>query len=236
MRRVVLVLVMAAVSCGSRPDPLPGLPRVMLWAWERPERMPFLNPQSTGVAFLAGTVSWRDGKVDARPRYQPLDLPNGTVVMAVTRLESLSLPLPDVDAVRAPILETAALRRVQAIQIDFDARASERAWYAGLLRRVRDRLDPRIPLTITALVSWCLNDSWIEGLPVRDAVPMLFRMGRGEPQARWSFRPVVCQSSLGISTDEPLGRLPAGRRLFIFHPRPWTAEAYRAAMHLAGTY
>ena len=37
-----------------------------------------------------------------------------------------------------------------------------------------------MPLTITALASWCDGDDWIDGLPVADASPMLFRMGRGD--------------------------------------------------------
>jgi hypothetical protein len=205
----------------------------MLWAWERPEHLGFLDPKSAGVAFLARTVSWRAGNIASRPRYQPLDLPPGTVVMAVTRLESFSPPLPDVDIIVAHILRTAELPGVKAIEIDFDARLSERAWYAELVRRVRQRLNPRLPLTITALASWCMRDPWISDLPVNDAVPMLFRMGAGEPRRVSEFSVEACRSSLGISMDEIPDWLPRGRRLFIFHPTPWTFEAYRGAMRLA---
>jgi hypothetical protein len=235
-RRKTWALAMALVAlggCRERPDPLPGFPRVMLWAWERPERMRFIDPRLVGVAFLAGTVSWRDGRVDSRPRYQPLELPPGTAVMAATRLESFSPPLPNVEAVAGEILKTAELPRVKAIQIDFDARLSERQWYAELLRRVRARLNAGVPVTITALASWCERDSWIAGLPIADAVPMLFRMGVGEPRGVRDFPAGVCRNSLGVSTDEVPEKMPGGRRLFIFHPRPWTVEAYRGAIELA---
>jgi hypothetical protein len=67
------------------------------------------------------------------------------------------------------------------------------------------------------------------GLPVAEAVPMLFRMGPGERPAR-TFRPQLCRSSAGVSLDEPLREPPSAARLYIFNPRPWTAASYRAAL------
>jgi hypothetical protein len=233
VRLLVAATVLGTVSCGVRPDPLAGFPRVMLWAWERPERMGFLDPKSAGVAFLARTVSWRDGRVTSRPRYQPLELPPGTVVMAVIRLESLSPPLPKLDGIVQEVLRIAMLPRVRAIEIDFDSRHSEHAWYGELVRRVRERLSPQLPLTITALASWCQGNPWIRALPVSDAVPMLFRMGADEPRRVDGFSAGICRSSLGISTDEVPERMPRGRRLFIFSPKSWTRESYFGAMRLA---
>src|SRR5438309_12019664 len=47
------------------------LPNVVLWAWERPEDLRFIDPQRTGVAFLAATVSISsNGSVCFRPRMQ----------------------------------------------------------------------------------------------------------------------------------------------------------------------
>src|ERR1700687_4297711 len=53
------------------------MPRVVLWAWERPVDLRFINPRETGVAFLARTVYPRSSEVVVRPRLQPLDLPEG---------------------------------------------------------------------------------------------------------------------------------------------------------------
>lgn len=205
----------------------------MLWAWERPERLGFIDANAAGVAFLARSISWRAGNVTVRPRFQPLEIPNDAKVMAVVRLESFAPPLPGVEAVAEDILPAALLPRVGALQIDFDARASERGWYAALLGRLRQRMPRAMPLTITALASWCLGDRWIRPLPIADAVPMLFRMGAGEPREVRDFRLDVCRASLGISTDEVPYAAPHGRRLFVFHPRPWTPEAYRAAIDLS---
>ena len=153
--------------------------------------------------------------------------------MAVVRLESRGLPLPEPGAVRDEILKAATVQGVQALQVDFDARLSERDWYRTLLQDLHSKLKPSMPLSITALASWCDRDNWVDGLPVSDAVPMLFRMGAGEPKDTREFRAGACLASFGISTDELPADLPHGRRLFVFHPRAWDENAYRAAVRLA---
>jgi len=223
------VMIISAAGC-RRSDPLPMLPRVMLWAWERPEHLTYIDTSAAGVGFLARTIGWPDGRVESRPRYQPLEVPPATAMVAVVRLESRTGPLPDAGAIAEEVSKLAELPRVRAVQIDFDARRSEREWYAELLRRVH----MRVPLTITALASWCQRDSWIAGLPVVDAVPMLFRMGAGEPREVREFSVGVCRSSMGVSLDEPVYAAPHGGRVWIFNPRSWTAESYRAAMQVAG--
>ena len=232
MRRALLLTISLLTACSRPPDRLPGSPRLILWAWERPERLGFLDPRAAGIAYLARTVSWRDGALTVRPRLQPLEAPPGAWIMAVVRLESRP-PLPAPEAVAREILAAAAHPGVRALQIDFDARASEREWYAALLRRVRDGLDPAKPLTITALASWCLGDPWVRGLPVADAVPMLFRMGAGEPHEVRDFSAEVCRASLGVAVDELPYTVPRGRRLFVFDPRPWTRDSYRGALALS---
>jgi hypothetical protein len=34
----------------------------------------------------------------------------------------------------------------------------------------------------------------------------------------------ACRGALGLSTDEPLGVVADGRRVYIFNPKPWTAR------------
>jgi hypothetical protein len=190
----------------------------------------FVDPHAVGVAYLARTISWRRGQVDSWPRMQPLKVPPGTAVMAVVRLESRPGLLPPLEEVARPVLQDAANPAVRAVQIDFDARQSEREWYAGLLRRLESGLDGKKPLGMTALASWCLGDPWIRELPVSDAVPMLFRMGKGEPRDVREFSSGVCQASVGVATDELPYAIPHGRRVFVFAPRGWTPESYRAAL------
>src|ERR1039458_2560605 len=49
-----------------------AVPPLVLWAWERPEDLRFLNPKLTGVAFLAGTVRLGPDGLSFPPRLQPL--------------------------------------------------------------------------------------------------------------------------------------------------------------------
>ena len=210
-------------------DPLPGFPRVFLWAWERSENLEFLDPHAAGIAFLARTVWLGGAAVSVRPRLDPLRYPPGAVLMAVVRVEPRDSALPPAEEVSAAIAEAAQIPGVRALQVDFDATLSQRSFYRDVLVRLRRRLPPSTPLSITALTSWCESDDWIAGLPVAEAVPMLFRMGPGERPAR-TFRPPLCRSSAGVSLDEPLRQPPSAPRLYIFNPRPWTESTYRAAL------
>ncbi|MBZ5622485.1 MAG: DUF3142 domain-containing protein [Acidobacteriia bacterium] len=231
MKSLSAVAVLAAVVLlWPRPaDPLPGFPRVFLWAWERPENLEFIDPHSTGVAFLARTVFLRNGAVSVRPRLQPLRYPPGAVLMSVVRVEPDRSAMPPVGEASAAIAEAANIPGVRALQVDFDATLSQRAFYREVLTSLRERMPATMPLSITALASWCEGDRWITGLPVSEAVPMLFRIGPGERPAR-QFQPRLCRASAGVSTDEPLREPPSAPRLYIFNPHSWTRAEFQAAI------
>lgn len=57
----IITLLLLASPCFRPPDPLPGFPKLILWAWERPEDLRFIVPGATGVAFLASTITIEDG-------------------------------------------------------------------------------------------------------------------------------------------------------------------------------
>src|SRR5437016_1872857 len=158
----------------------------MLWAWEVPQDLRFLRTPGVGVAFLATSLLLRDDTVLVRRRMQPLLISPETSVMAVVRIESDARHRPllsirqrtrTVDLIHDLIQTT----RVSAVQIDFDARQSERGFYGLLLRDLRARLRNSTFLSITALVSWCGPTSWLRRLPVDEIVPMVFRMGPEGP-------------------------------------------------------
>jgi hypothetical protein len=234
MRRFVLFgslamapLFLARISVW--PDPLPHFPSLVLWAWETPQDLRFV-PESVGIAFLARTVWMHGGEVRSRPRLLPLLYKPGAALMAVVRMESTGSGLPPVAAAVQEALPAARIPGVRAVQIDFDGRESQREWYRGFLVELRRSLPSSMPLTITALESWCEEGAWIRRLPVDDATPMLFRMGLGENPTPSSFDPAVCSSSVGVSTDELPVRIPPARRLYFFHPGPWTRDAYDTAV------
>jgi len=207
-------------------------PHTMLWAWETPEDLRGLDVSRTGVAFLAGELRLADN-VTVRPRMQPIALEPGTWVMAVVRVEP---PAKFVDSemlrrsTAQAIVSLTAQRGVRGVQVDFDATATQRDFYAAVLREVRRELPREMPLSMTALVSWCGANSWLRSLPVDEAVPMFFRMGGpAEERARRArnqndVRAALCAGSVGVSTDEAWPPIGPRQRVYVFRAGPWTKE------------
>jgi hypothetical protein len=226
--------------------PLVTFPPVVLWAWERQEALDFIDVQGIGVAFLARTLYLSGSDVIVRPRLQPFSAPPDTQLMAVVRMASDRWRPPDLSASQrematAAIAEIGALSGIQALQVDFDATVSQRAFYRDVLQQLRRQLPASMPLSITALASWCIFDDWLTGLPVDEVVPMVFRMGADQHRVRRylaqdDFRAAACRYSLGISTDEPLPTLRPGRRLYVFHPYAWRLEAMTSFLEELGRW
>ena len=223
---------------GSR---MQGYPRLFLWAWERPEDLDFIDPQRVGVAFLSRTIYLQGDKVIERPRMQPLKVAPATTLIAVVRIEAVRDNRPTLSASQraetvAALTRAARAPKVSALQIDFDALESEREFYKSLLLELRPRLPQGMPLSITALASWCIYDNWLDGLPVDEAVPMLFRMGVDEGHIKsylkegGEFRSPLCRLSSGLSTDEPLKLASPPARTYIFHTKSWTKDSVRSAL------
>ncbi len=216
-------------------------PRMVLWAWERPENLSYIDPANVGVAFLAQTVHLLGDEVEIRPRLQPLQVPKGTILLAVVRISTSHSSKPTLSndqlhTTEESILEVAHTEGIQGLQIDFDATVSERAFYRSLIDSLRCRLPDSLSLSITALTSWCLGDPWIADLPVDDAVPMLFRLGpdRYEVLDRLEqgkdFSAALARRSVGISTDEPWPPFRPDRRVYVFNPHPWDSETYQRVL------
>ena len=227
----IAVLSLCSVVPHAPTMPVPGL---VLWAWERPEDLRFIDPKTTGVAYLAATVSLQtDGSVRYHFRQQPLRVPDAVARIAVVRIESPARYIfPDPAKLAPGIASATRYPHVAALQIDYDARASERPFYRALLAELRRNTD--LPIGITALASWCDGDSWLAGEPISEAVPMFFRMGRNESKGM-AIRVPVCPSSIGLSTDEKWPeRRPRGlrnaSRIYVFNPQAWTEAEYHAAI------
>ena len=211
-------------------------PHVILWAWERPEDLKSIDVNHFAVAFLAQTLVLKGEDVFVNPRHQPLDVSPETKLIAVTRIESQKqtgqpAALNDAQKQKAIslLLRTCELRNVSAIQVDFDAALSERDFYRALLRELRAQLPDSIPLSITALASFCVGDRWLDELPVDEAVPMIFRMGADDRTIKnllvsgEDFREPLCQRSYGIALDEPLEfKFKPDRRIYVFNDHSWT--------------
>jgi len=224
----------------SDPSPAVGLPApvmqheplTMLWAWETPEDFTTLDPTKAGVVLLSRELLL-GRTVQVRLRRQPLRPASNTWLMAVVRIETA----PDFTATTRAIAETASdiaavaqQPNIRAIQVDFDATASQRAFYAAVLKQLRPQLPPGMPLSITALVSWCGDHSWLHSLPIDEAVPMFFRMGGTAatravtPKSSNRLYEPLCAGSSGISTDETWPAIHSGERVYVFLPGSWSKQ------------
>ena len=230
----------ATSPVATRSGRMRRLPRVVLWVWERREDLSFIDPQQTAVAYLDRTVELSGNTVVIRPRFQPLTVPAQTRLIPVTRIEIDRRLPPSLSAAQrsgaSRIIAAMAASSPPAIQIDFDATRSQRAFYRDLLTDVRARLPTSTALSITALASWCMDDDWVGGLPVDEIVPMLYRMG---PDAHnitsylrggGDFVPALARFSVGLSTDEEFAGLAGGKRVYLFSPHGWTLEESRDAI------
>jgi hypothetical protein len=215
-------------------------PRVMLWAWERPEDLRFLAGRGdTGVAFLAATVTLADGAAETALRRQPLRVHPDTRLTAVVRVESRRGARYEAEraAIVRELARAAALPGVREVQIDYDAARSERGFYAELLRDARRALPASTPLSMTALASWCMGDDWLDDakLPVAEVVPMLFAMGPdakgvlGALAARGDFEATACRRAIGLSRDDAPRAAPRGRRVYLWSARAWDASSFTRA-------
>jgi hypothetical protein len=220
-----IAIVSVLASCSGEPR------RVIPWAWERREDLRFVRGE---VAYLAQTITLRGAVTDVRPRMQPLLLDRSVRATPVIRIET-NHPTLD-DAQRRSVVAAITHLRSDSVQIDFDATLSQRPFYRALLGDLH-RTIPHIG--ITALASWCSDDRWLAGLPIDDAIPMLFQMGGDDHLVRSrldrgdDFREPLCRASAGIALDELPPRIPERRRIYVFNSRRWSRDDWQRAEELA---
>ena len=231
---LIALLFALGIHSDALPHPqarLAGLPRVTLWAWERREDLHAIDTRRFAIAYLDQTLTI-GLTVQPQPRRNALILPSSATRIAVVRIEAPSTAILNEDnrndAIRS-ILASARESGIAALQIDFDATRSQRPFYRDLLIDLGRQMPANLPLSITALASWCSWDDWIHNLPVDEAVPMMFRM---EPDHRrappsvdeFQIREPLCGTSTGVSTDEPWPSDLEGKRIYVFPDKGWNRE------------
>jgi hypothetical protein len=207
------------------------LPRQTFWAWERPEDLHAIDPKTTAVAYLDQTILIGP-EVISEARHQPLAYPSDATRIAVVRIEVLPGMKFDAAAERQVVellLRSAVKPGISVLQVDFDATRSQRSFYGDVLRDLRRQIPVNLPLSITALASWCNYDDWITGLPVDEAVPMFFRMEPNRSRVRangtqFRINEPLCMGSVGISTHEAWPEDMAGKRVYVFADRGWRED------------
>ncbi|MEM1248067.1 MAG: hypothetical protein AAGK22_16960 [Acidobacteriota bacterium] len=215
----------------------PALPDEMVWAWRRPETLTFLDVERTGVAAWMATVRLHGDELSVEAREWPLRVAQDAYLAFVVRIES-SLDQPptlseesrnDLTALLAELVQESGWPE---LQIDFDARRSERSFYRELLADLRVAL-PGVRLSITGLLSWCWESDFLGSLEIDEVVPMIYRLG--PERARYRERLAssglddapVCQSAIGVSSDEPIPSFRHGGRRYLFHHEAWDEARYR---------
>lgn len=228
----------------------------MLWAWELPHRIDFIDGEKDeiGVAYLAQTLVLTGTEWRRIPRLQPLVVPDGTYLEAVSRIEvdrrrGTDYSDAQLDGLVRSIVETADRPGVRSVQIDFDCVRSKRSFYKTLVKRIRNSLPARTELTITCLASWVVGDYWLADLreDVDQLVPMFFRMGNGRRAVLshiGSGRSLACSGpsndsndsvAFGFSVDEVdvIEKFKSGipkqfagdRRFYLFSPGLWNKRS-----------
>lgn len=210
---------------------------LVLWAWERPEDLRFAGPD-VEVAVHAGFIELSGDRLIVRGRRHPLEVSPERVTTAVVHVQIdprrplAWTPAREVQVAQAVLLLGRA-PGVQRLQLDFEVRASERPILLALIRQVRAGLPEGVAFSMTALASWCDTETWLDEAAVDEVVPMLFRMGPGGERlkarlaAGGDFANPRCRQALAVSADTPLVRAPAGRRVYLFNPRSWTAASFK---------
>ena len=236
-----LPLAFAALICslGFRADTLPhpqsrmaSLPRITLWAWERRENLHAIPEKRVAVAYLARTLTI-GATVESQPRRNPVVIPASEVRIPVVRIEvgpAALLNNENSDSVVDNLLLVANQPGISALQIDFDATRSQRQFYRDIIIELRRRMPANLPLSITALASWCSNDDWLRGLPIDEAVPMMFRMEPDRLRApaslnEFRIREPLCRQAYGISTTEAWPADLADRRIYVFPDHGWQIDS-----------
>lgn len=207
-------------------------PQAIAWLWKDAA----IPAWSRGTVAVVDRHVWLAGdKVLVRPGARPRRLPPGAAVIPVVHVELDPLRRPaSLAPAQAAVIEAmrAAARATTSgwVQLDLEARPSQRADYRELVRRVRGTLPPEVKLSVTALAWWCRSGAWLDGLAADEVVPMFFRMGRDNAPLRAivaaqpsRLHPLCRTGSAGFSRQEPFARAVSARyrRTYWFDETGW---------------
>jgi hypothetical protein len=235
MRRVAALVLLAGLATGAPA----AEPAVWWWYWDRPAAQLPPPPPGTGAAVVARHVILSGSGWQLQTRRSPLPLPPGTPAIPVVHVE-VDPAQPFVgnagqrDALRDALLDVARRADAGWVQLDFEARPSQRAFWRAVVETTHAALPARVRLSVTALASWCHGDRWLGDAPVDEVVPMYFRLGRARAtferrSAAGTPEPLCCHAH-GLADDEPPWpvALPGRRYLFL-------GQQHRRALRSPGT-
>lgn len=220
--------------------PAPASAPAVAWLWDSA----VLPSWSTAeAAVLQRHILLTGPSARTRPRaHWPL-MPSTTRVTPVLHVEVSTVNAPVAIDTRADMIVRAMVEAAQAstsgwVQLDMEAKPSQRAFYRALVARVRAELPPQIRLSVTALAWWCRAPAWLDGLAADEVVPMFFRMGRDNAQMRQivehtpQLLHASCrQGSAGFAPQEPFAPqvIARYRKTYWFDRYAWKRSASATA-------
>ncbi|WP_343732491.1 hypothetical protein [Duganella sp.] len=115
--------------------------------------------------------------------------PPASRITPVVHVEVSTVKPPiDIESRRAMIVramhEAADVSTSGWVQLDMEAKPSQRLFYRSLVRQLRSELSPQMKLSVTALAWWCRSPAWLDDLGADEVVPMFFRMGKDSARLR----------------------------------------------------
>jgi hypothetical protein len=200
--------------------PLDPPPPAVAWLWK--DAVPPAWSRAR-VAVVDRHILLSGDSIRERRGAQPRRLLPGTQVIPVVHVE-LDLLRPSGNLRDAsPLIIKAMQSAAQAstsgwVQLDLEARPSQRADYRALVQDIRSVLPQKIQLSVTALAWWCRSPAWLDGLAANEVVPMFFKMGRDGAAVRAlvsdkpaALHPLCRGGSAGFSPQEPFERAVIAR-------------------------
>lgn len=202
-----------------------AMPKEFWWYWDRPAAQ--LPPPAPGVgaAVVVTHVLLSGERAIRQPRRSALRLPDATPVMPVVHVEvdpgkPFAGNAAQRDALRDAVLDAANRGGPPWVQLDFEARRSQRDFWRASVEAIKTALPDGVRLSVTALTSWCYGDRWLGDVPVDEIVPMYFRLGRARPDyVLRSAAGVVeprCALAHGVADDEPAWPVVLPGRRYVF--------------------
>ncbi|OWQ91368.1 hypothetical protein CDN99_09380 [Roseateles aquatilis] len=158
------------------------------WVWDHQSPPASANAWAVTVVQMQLTPT----SITERPRLRGLPAPLDRRVTPVVHVDPVPVPPrrpPDAptltvalndaqqSAIVARMLDASQRSTSGWVQLDFEARPSQRDSYHALVRRIRAALPADRRLSVTVLAWQCRSAAWIAPIAADEVVPMFFRLG-----------------------------------------------------------
>lgn len=225
-RHLLLAALIGFASPGVRAAE--ALPQVLWWYWDRPAAQ--LPPPAPGIgaAVVVAHVLLSGEAAIRQRRRSALPLPDTVAILPVIHVEidpgrPFAGTPAQLAALRDAVTEAATHGATDWVQLDFEARQSQRDFWRASVDAIKAALPRHTRLSVTALASWCHGDRWLADAPVDEVVPMYFRLGRARQhyvaRSAAGVSEPLCAHAHGVADDEPDWpvSLPGRRYVFLGH-------------------